>query len=154
MSQASYELFIYLCDLCYVLLQVTLFQVLWGILYNPTRKKKEVLFIGIFIAVNVLLRVCTSVLGIGRYVVSAVLVLGYCYIKYKVYLEKAVFTLLLFYNFHGMSFLISNSIYQTIMDRILGRLDVQNAEYMFCMYKSQMIGQSRNLLFSDSIKQI
>ena len=147
MSQASYALFIYLCDLCYVLLQVTLFLVLWRIFYNPTGKKKEVFFVGIFIAVNVLLRVCPSVLGIGRYVVSAVLVLGYCCIKYKAYLEKAVFTLLLFYNFHGMSFLISNSIYQTIMDGILGRLDVQNTEYIFHMYKSQMIGQSCNLLF-------
>lgn len=59
---------------------------------------------------------------------------------------KAVFTLLLLYNFHGMSFLVSDSLYQFLMDGLLGRLDVRDAEYMLHMYESQVIGQGCNFL--------
>lgn len=45
---------------------------------------------------------------------------GDCRIRYKGCLEKAVFTLKLLYNFHGMSFLVSNSLYQFLMDGLLG----------------------------------
>lgn len=56
---------------------------------------------------------------IEKYAVSAA-VLGDCRIRYKGCLEKAVFTLLLLYNFYGMSFLVSNSLYQFLMDGLLG----------------------------------
>lgn len=104
MSQAGYELFISLCDLYCVLLQVMLFLVIWDIFFRPERGKKEALSIGIFAAANVLLCLCPGVPGWVRYAVSAAAVLSYCHIRYKGCLEKAVFTLLL-YNFHGMSFL-------------------------------------------------
>ena len=84
--------------------------------FRPERGKKEALSAGIFAAANVLLRLCPGVPGWARYAVSAAAVLGYCRIRYKGCLEKAVFTLLLLYNFHGMSFLVSNSLYQFLMD--------------------------------------
>lgn len=141
MSQAEYELFLSFYDLYYTLLQVALFLMIWNIFYRPNRAKRPVIFAGIFAAVNVLLRLCPGIPGGVRYVLSAVLVLGYCHVRYKGRIEKAVFTLLLFYNFHGMSFLISNSIYQFLMDEMLGRLDAGNAEYMSRLYQSQMMGQ-------------
>lgn len=116
MSQESYGLFINICDLCFVLLQVMLFLVIWDIFFRPERGKKEVLSAGVFAAANVLLRLCPGVPGWVRYAVSVAAVLGYCHIRYKGCLEKAVFTLLLLYNFHGMSFLVSNSLYQFLMD--------------------------------------
>ena len=103
MSQEGYRLFINICDLYLVLLQVMLFLVVWDIFFRPERGKKEALSAGIFAAANVLLRLCPGVPGWARYAVSAAAVLGYCRIRYKGCLEKAVFTLLLLYNFHGMS---------------------------------------------------
>lgn len=147
MSQAGYERFLFLCDFYHVLLQVAFFLVLWDIFYRPEREKKAVLFAGIFAAVNVSLCFCPGISGWMRYVVSAVFVIGYCHAKYKWHIEKAVFTLSLFYNFHGISFLVSNSIYQLMIDAVLGGLNAQNSEYMLHLYKSQMIGQGCLFLF-------
>ena len=147
MSQEGYGLFLKICDLYHVLLQVTIFLAVWDIFYRPERERKALLPIGMFAAANVLLCLCSAIPGWVRYVVSAAVVLGYCYLKYKRHLEKAVFTLLLFYNFHGMSFLFSNSIYQFMVDKMLLRLDVRDTDYLFHMYKSHMIGQSCNILF-------
>jgi len=147
MSQAGYELFNNLCGLYHVLLQAVLFLVIWDIFYRPERERKMLAAAGIFVAVNVILYLCPAAPTWIRYAALLVIVLGYCYIKYGHHLEKAVFVLMLFYNFHAMSFLVSNSIYQYIMDDMLGRLDVQDADYMFHIYKSQMIGQSLNVLF-------
>lgn len=146
MSRAGYELFISLCDLYYVLLQVMLFLAAWDIFFRPEKGKKEAVSAVIFAAANVFLRLCPGIAGRVRYAVSAAAVLCYCRIRYKGCLEKAVFTLLLLYNFHGMSFLVSNSLYQLLMDDLLGRLDVRDAEYMLHMYKNQAIGQSCNFL--------
>lgn len=140
MSQAGFEFFQFICDLYLVLLQAALFLVIWDIFYRPERERKAVLFAGIFAAVNVFLCFCPSVSGWVRYAVAVIVVLGYCYVKYNGRIEKAVFILLLFYNLHGMSYLVSNSVYQFIMDDMPGRLDVRDTEYMLRLYKSQMSG--------------
>lgn len=127
-------------------LQVILFLVIWDIFYRPERGRRALLLAGGFAAVNVLLYVCPIVPGWARYVVCAALVLGYCRVRYKGCMEKAVFTMLLFYNFHGMSFLIASSIYQVLVDAMLGGLDVQDAGYMAQMYQVQIVGQMFNLL--------
>ncbi len=147
MSQEGYGLFLKLCDLYHVLLQVTLFLVIWDIFYRPERERKALFPIGMFAAANVLLRLYPGVPGWVRYAVLAAVVLGYCYLKYKRHLEKAVFTLLLFYNLHGMSFLVSNSIYQFITERVLPGPDIRDAGYMSRMYIGSMIGQGCNILF-------
>lgn len=145
MSQAGYELFNNLCELCLVLLHVIFLLIIWIIFFRPQKEKKTVALAGIFAAVCVALYLCPAIPVWVRYALSAAIVLGYCRIKYGRHLEKAVFTLLLFYNFHGMSFLISNSIYQYIMADMLGRLDVRDADYMFHMYKCYAIAQSLNV---------
>ncbi len=80
------------------------------------------------------------------WIVYRLLVLGYSGIKYRKCFEKAVFTLLLFYNLHGMSFLISSSIYQFMMNDMLSRLDVLDAECQLRMCRGQAIGLCCNLL--------
>ncbi len=147
MSQAGYELFNNLYGLCFVLLKVIFLLIIWVIFFRPEKEKKTAVHVGIFAAVNVVLYLCPAVPTWVRYAGPAALVLGYSRIKYGRHLEKAVFVLLLFYNFHCMSFLISNSIYQYLMDDMLSRLDVQSADYMLLMYKSLAIGQSLNGIF-------
>lgn len=61
-------------------------------------------------------------------------------------MEKAVFTLLLFYHFHGMSYLIASSIYQVLEEDMLGGLDVMDTGYLEQMYRMLVIGQSGILL--------
>lgn len=146
MSRAEYDVFNGFCDLYLAIAQTTLFFVIWDIFFRPKRGRKEVLFAGVFAAVNVILRMCPIAPGWGRYVASAVMVLAYCRVKYKGQLEKAGFILLLFYNFHAMSFLIASSIYQFMMEEMLGKLDVQDAAYWFHMYQRLMLGQGCILL--------
>lgn len=153
MSQAGYELFNRVFEIYHVLLQVILFLVIWDVFFRPVKNRKTITASGIFAVFNVILRLCPEVPVLTdyavsvRYALSAVIVLGYCWIRYARHLEKAAFTLLLFYNFHGLSFLISNSVYQYTVDDMLGRLEVQNPDYMFHMYKTQMICLSLDLLF-------
>lgn len=147
MSQAGYELFSNLSGLCLVILKAILLLVIWIIFLKPEKGKKAVVPAGIFAAVNVILFLCPTVPTWVGYAVSAALVLGYSRIRYGRHLEKTVFTLLLFYNCHSMSFLISNSIYQYLIDDMLGRLDVRNEDYMLLVYKNLAIGQSLNAVF-------
>lgn len=128
MSQASYELWSNLCGLYIVLWQVIFFLVLWNIFFRPERDKKSVILAGIFAIINVILFFGPDASISIRHVVSAVLVLVYCCVKYGRNLEKAVFTLSLFYNFHCMSFLISNSIYQCLAENMMDNLDIWNAD--------------------------
>ncbi|MDE6026389.1 MAG: GHKL domain-containing protein [Lachnospiraceae bacterium] len=147
MSQAGYELFNRLYEIYHILLQVILFFVMWDIFLKSERKSNTAAVTGIFAAVNVVLYLCPPVPAWVRYGTFAIIILGYCRIRYGIHLEKAVFTLLLFYNFHGLSFLISNSIYQYLMDDMLGRLNGGDTDYMLHMYKCQVIGLSFHLLF-------
>lgn len=147
MSQASYELWSNLCGLYIVIWQVILFLVLWNIFFRSERDKKSVILAGIFAIINMILFFGPDTPISIRHVVSAALVLGYCCVKYGRDLEKAVFTLSLFYNFHCMSFLISNSIYQCLSENMMDDLDIWNADYMLLTYKNQMICQSINFLF-------
>ena len=142
MSLAEYELFNNLWGTYLALLQVTLFLAIWDFFYRPRGKKKLVATAGIFAAANVCLKLCPTVPSGVRYLVLAAIVLGYCWIRYARHLEKAVFVLLLFYNFHGMSVLISDGIYQYVTDIMLDRLDVQSADYMLQVYRNMAIGQS------------
>lgn len=146
MSRAGYEAFSGFCDLYLAILQTMLFLVIWDIFFRLERGKREAIFAGILAAVNVFMRLCPHVPGLGRYVASAAIVLTYCHIRCRGCLKKAVFTMLLFYNFHGMSFLVASSIYQFIMDEMLGSLDVQDAAYMFQLYRKLLIGQGCILL--------
>lgn len=147
MSPAGYEGFEILCDLYLVFLQTALFLVMWNVFYKPEKGKKEALFVTVLALVNLFLRLYPDTPGWGRYAACAAVALAYCHIIYQGCFEKAVFTFLLFFHFHGMSFLIASSIYQSLMDELLGRLDIRDTAYMLRMYRSLMIGQICILFF-------
>lgn len=146
MSQEEFALFADIAGSLHKFLQAVLFLVIWEIFFRPQRDRKAAAFAGIFTAVNVLFYFCPIIPGWTRYGICAVLVLWYCHIKCRECMGKAVFTLLLFFNFHGMSYLIASSIYQVLVDDMLGGLDVLDAGYMECMYQTLVIGQSCILL--------
>lgn len=56
-------------------------------------------------------------------------------------MEKAVFILLLFFHFHGMSYLIAGSIYQVWADAVLNGWDVSDTGYMEHVYQTLCVGQ-------------
>lgn len=147
MSQAGYDLFCSLSGIYLIAVQTALFMTIWNIFCKTKREKPSLFFAVVLLVVNLLVFFYPADTSGVRYIASAVLVLVYSCLRYGKHLEKAVFVLLLFYNFHAMSFLISSSIYQYLMDDILNVLDVQAVDYMFRMYKNLIIGQSMNLLF-------
>ncbi len=141
MSQEEFVLFAGIAGGVHKLLQTLLFFVMWDVFFRTKKKKEAWLPAGVLAVVNVLLDGISIVPGWARYLICAILVLGYCRIKYRGCMKKAAFTLSLFFNFHGMSYLIASSIYQAWADAMLGRLDVLDAGYLAQMYWTLAIGQ-------------
>lgn len=147
MSEAGYDLFCVLSGICLIAAQTMIFMSIWKIFCKSEREKLPFFFAAAFLAVNLFIFFYPADTSGVRYIASAVLVLGYCRLRCGNHLEKAVFVLLLYYNFHAMSFLISSSIYQYLVDDILRVLDTDAVDYMLHMYKKLIVGQSANLLF-------
>lgn len=142
MSQAMYESWMDVFQIYHIILQMILFLMLWKIFYQPDREKKTLIAVGMFVAANALMGLLLDTPAWMRYAMSAVIVFGYCYVTYRKHLEKAVFVLLLFYNFHALSFLIADSIYQYVINDMLSRLDALSSDYMLRMYRDVVIGQA------------
>lgn len=141
MSQAKYELFNQIFGMYHVICQVIFFVILWNIFCQLEKDRKGAIAAGGFAAVNLLLALYQGTPAGMRYTISAVIVLGYCCFRYQKHIEKAVFVLLLFYNFHALSFLIADSIYQYGMNFLLGGLDVLDPDYLYRMYEKAAAGE-------------
>ena len=82
-----------------------------------------------------------------RYAVSAVIVTGYSGIFHKKQIGKAVFTMLAFYNFHCLSFLIANSIYMKMTNVWMKSIDGLQDDYEQQVYHSMAVGLSVTVFF-------
>lgn len=144
MSQVTYEIIRKLFEIYPIILQIVLFLVLWNVFF---RWEKGIWIVaGILAVMNICMGLWLEKPGVIRYIMSAVIVLGYCFCKYQKHLEKAVFILLLFYNFHALSYLIADSIYQCTVESIFRGLDVLSEEYIFRVYLGMAIGMGILLL--------
>lgn len=144
MSQVTYEIIRKLFEIYPIILQIVLFLVLWNVFF---RWEKGIWIVaGILAVMNICMGLWLEKPGVIRYTMSAVIVLGYCFCKYQKHLEKAVFILLLFYNFHALSYLIADSIYQCTVESIFRGLDVLSEEYIFRVYLGMAIGMGIMLL--------
>lgn len=144
MSQVTYEIIRKLFEIYPIILQIVLFLVLWNVFF---RWEKGIWIVaGILAVMNICMGLWLEKPGVIRYTMSAVIVLGYCFCKYQKHLEKAVFILLLFYNFHALSYLIADSIYQCTVESIFRGLDVLSEEYTFRVYLGMAIGMGILLL--------
>ena len=138
MSQVTYEIIRKLFEIYPIILQIVLFLVLWNVFF---RWEKGIWIVaGILAVMNICMGLWLENPGVIRYTMSAVIVLGYCFCKYQKHLEKAVFILLLFYNFHALSYLIADSIYLCTVESIFRGLDVLSEEYIFRVYLGMAIG--------------
>lgn len=140
MSQDIYEWVINYTGVFHVLAQALLFLALWGIFY-PEKEKSRGFLAGALAGVNLLAALWPGLASWVRYPLSAALVLAYAFLRHQKRLEKAVFVLLLYYNLHGLSFLVSNSIHQYGMDEYFGHLDAASADYLQWVYRGAAAGQ-------------
>lgn len=141
MSQATYEFFNNIFVVYHLVIQMLLFAILWNIFHQPARGKRAWITAGILAGVNMGIGLGMENAGWIRYTLSAVIVLGYSFAAGKRHCEKAVFVLLLFYNFHALSFLISDSIYQYVMDGIFRGLDVESTDFLSQMHQRSIMCQ-------------
>lgn len=141
MSQAEYESIIRYMGTCYAALQTICFLILWNIFCSGKREKSRIILAGILLAGNVLAELLPGISSGIRYAVSAGAILIYVIAREKKYLEKAVFVLLLFFNFHGLSFLISNSLYQYGIEKIMESLEIQSLDDLAQVYQRMLWGQ-------------
>ncbi|MCI8484956.1 MAG: sensor histidine kinase [Lachnospiraceae bacterium] len=126
---------------CHAAFQTICFLILWNIFCPGKREKKRVALAGILLTGNILAGVLPGLSSGIRYVVSAGVILAYVTVKEKKYREKAVFVLLLFFNFHGLSFLISSSIYQYGIDKWMEALEIRSMDDLSQVYQRILWGQ-------------
>ena len=146
MSQPAFETINSILGIWKIVIQVTMFLVLWAAAFRGKKGKIDGIAAVLFILANI---------GIGflpctdwvRYGVSALAIMGYAGICYKKQIGKAVFVMLAFYNLHCLSFLIANSIYMKITGVMMKSLDAMQESYMQQVYQCLSVGMAVSALF-------
>ena len=146
MSQPAFETINSILGIWKIVIQVTMFLVLWAAAFRGKKGKIDGIAAVLFILANI---------GIGflpctawvRYGVSAFVIMGYAGICYKKQIGKAVFVMLAFYNLHCLSFLIANSIYMKITGVMMKSLDAMQESYMQQVYQCLSVGMAVSALF-------
>ena len=146
MSQPAFETINSILGIWKIVIQVTMFLVLWAAAFRGEKGKIDGIAAVLFILANI---------GIGflpctdwvRYGVSALAIMGYAGICYKKQIGKAVFVMLAFYNLHCLSFLIANSIYMKITGVMMKSLDAMQESYMQQVYQCLSVGMAVSALF-------
>lgn len=139
MSQPAFETINSILGIWKIVIQVTMFLVLWAAAFRGKKGKMDGIAAALFILANI---------GIGflpcaawvRYGVSAFAIMGYAGIRYKKQIGKAVFVMLSFYNLHCLGYLMASSIYRKIVDEMLKSLDMMQDSYLQEMYRCMAIG--------------
>lgn len=138
MSQSEFEMINNILDIWKIAIQAIMFLVLWVAVFREKKRKADGIVAVLFILVNV---------GIGllpfdswvRYAVLAFVVMGYCWMNYKKQIGKVTFVMLAFYNLHSLSFLIANSIYMEVTNRVMKELDALQESYMQQVYHNMSV---------------
>lgn len=147
MSQEEMEWVVSLTGVFHIIVQALCFCAIWKVFFpigEGFRSRKYLRLCGHFAAltaVNLFISIMPGIPSWARYPASAFLVLAYVFAYRKKHLEKAVFVLLLFYNLHGLSFLISNSVYQCGIEMVFQRMDPTTDDYLNGIYQNAAWGQ-------------
>ena len=146
MSQSGFEMLSNILDIWKIATQAVMFLVLWAAVFDVKKGKRDGIAAVLFILVNV---------GIGflpcaswvRYVVLALIALGYGGICYRKQMGKAIFAMLAVYNLHGLSFLIANSIYMELTNIMMKSLDILQENYIQQVYYCMAVGVTASTFF-------
>ena len=128
MTQADYEMFIRIMEFCMVLVQSALLLMLWKAVFRTKREMRAMLAAALFLVVNLMAKLPFPDVWV-RYLAVFAFAIVYCLIRYRRYYEKAVFVLLLFYNFHSLSTLISNSLRLKVETILMSGMDMMQSGY-------------------------
>jgi len=123
-----------------------MFIILWAAVFDIKKAKRDSIVAGLFFFINIGIWFLPCASWV-RYAVSAVIVTGYSGIFHKKQIGKAVFTMLAFYNFHCLSFLIANSIYMKMTNVWMKSIDGLQDDYEQQVYHSMAVGLSVTVFF-------
>ncbi|MCH5273704.1 MAG: sensor histidine kinase [Lachnospiraceae bacterium] len=130
MTQSEYDLLLGILELYVVLFQTVSVLVLWKIVFRTEKEKSAVIAAVLFIVINLATKLPFTIRLI-RYIASIVFAEGYCFFRYRKHYEKAVFVLLLFYNFYSLSFLAAYSISQKLQNVMMADLNIMQSDYLY-----------------------
>lgn len=150
MSQSEFEIVSNISEVCKIVVQVTMFIILWAAVFGIKKAKWDGIAAGLLLSVNIGIWFL-SCASWARYAVSAAVAAGYSGIFHKKQIGKAVFTILAFYNFHCLSFLIANSIYMKMINIWMKSFDGLQADYEQQVYHSMAAGLSVTVFFYTAL---
>ncbi len=140
MTQADYDTFIRIVEFCMVLVQSALILMLWKAVFRTKREMSAMIAAAVFFVVNLMAKLPFSDVWV-RYLAVFAFAIVYCLIRYRRYYEKAVFVLLLFYNFHSLSILISNSLRLKVETILMSGMDMMQSDYRYQFYQKMVISE-------------
>lgn len=146
MSQSEFEIVSNISELIKIAVQVIMFIILWVAVFGARKEKRDGIVAGLFFFTNIGIWFLPWASWV-RYAISVVIAIGYSGISHKKQIGKAVFTILAFYNFHCLSFLIANSIYMKLTSARMESLDGLQDGYEQQVYHSMAVGISLTLFF-------
>ncbi len=146
MSQSEFEIVNNISEVCKIVVQVIMFIILWAAIFDIKKAKRNSIVAVLFLCINIGIWFlpCASWF---RYAILAVIVAGYSGIFHKKQIGKAVFTMLAFYNFHCLCFLIANSIYMKMTNVWMKSIDGLQDDYEQQVYHSMAAGLSVTVFF-------
>ena len=150
MSRSEFEMVSSILNIWKIIMQAGIFLILWETVFGVKKGKRDNISAALFILANIGsgLLPCASWV---RYVVLAFAATGYSWMNYKKQIGKAVFVMLIFYNFHSLSFLIANSIYMEVTSMMMKELDVLQENYMQQMYHGMSVGLTASIFLYTAL---
>ncbi len=147
MSQPGFEIVSNILELCKIVVQATMFIILWAAVFGTKKVKRDGIAAGVFLFINIGIWFLPCASWV-RYAISAAIATGYSVIFHKKQIGKAVFTMLAFYNFHCLSFLIANSIYIKMTNVWMKSINGLQAGYEQQVYHGSRIICNLFILYS------
>ncbi len=145
MSQVTYEIIRKLFEIYPIILQIVLFLVLWNVFF---RWEKGIWIVaGILAVMNICMGLWLEKPGGNTIYNVRCHCVGILFLQVpKKHLKRRYSYCCCFYNFHALSYLIADSIYQCTVESIFRGLDVLSEEYIFRVYLGMAIGMGILLL--------
>ena len=140
MTPEGYDLLIKVLELYKICFQTVILFNLWRIVFR-TKKEKSAIIAAVLFAILSIATGLPFTTPLIRYTASIIFAGGYCFIRYRKHFEKAIFVLLLCYNFHSLSFLISYSLSRKMLNIMMADLNIVQNDYLYqSMQKTAISG--------------